>query len=290
MQSWRPGLKLSDRTPRICPGQQRGRIMDGRLIYRQKGWTRVTHWVWAVSLFFLLLSGLQIFNAFPKLQIGRESGFDYDNAFLEIGVVEVDDTLRGVTRLGGWEFDTTGWLGLHGDTVQAFPPALTIPSERNLAFGRVVHFFFAWILVGTLAVWALASALNGHLKRDLIPSRADLRALPADIRDHLRLRFHHTRDYNVLQKFAYGGVLFVLFPLIIVTGLCMSPGVTALFPWLADLFGGRQTARTIHFLCMLGLVGFFAIHMLMILAAGPLNELRSIITGWYRIDEREDGQ
>jgi len=268
---------------------------SGSLIYRQSGWTRVTHWVWAVSLFFLLLSGLQIFNAFPKLVWGKEAGFEYDNAFLEIGAQDVDGARQGYLDLFGTRYDTTGWLGLQGDTVQAFPAAVTIPSTRNLAFGRIVHFFFAWILVGTLAIWAVASVVNGHLRRDLVPNGADLRKLPGDIADHARLRFHHTRQYNVLQKLAYGGVLFVAFPLIILTGLCMSPGFNAMAPWLLDVFGGRQSARTIHFLTMAALVAFFVVHMLMILAAGPLNELRSIITGWYRIDPeptpaKEDAQ
>lgn len=254
----------------------------GPLIYRQRGWTRVTHWIWAISLFFLLLTGLQIFNAHPKLYIGLESGFDYDNAFLEIGARQVGDELQGYTDLFGVEFDTTGILGVQGDTVQAVPGALTIPSTRNLALGRVIHFVFAWLLVGTLTVWLLASILNGHV-RQLVPTVADLRALPRDIADHARLRFHHTRDYSVLQKLAYGGVMFVLFPLIILTGLSMSPGFNAFAPWLLDVFGGRQTARSIHFLCMLGFVGFFIVHILMILAAGPFNEMRAIITGWYRI-------
>jgi thiosulfate reductase cytochrome b subunit len=97
------------------------------------------------------------------------------------------------------------------------------------------------------------------------------------------------RDYNVLQKLAYACVLFVLLPLMIATGLAMSPGANAMMPWLPEILGGRQTARTIHFIVMVLLVGFFVIHMLMILAAGPLNELRSIITGWYRVDpEREE--
>ena len=113
---------------------------------------------------------------------------------------------------------------------------------------------------------------------------ADLRSLPRDIVDHARLRFHHRRDYNTLQKLTYGGVLFVILPLIILTGLAMSPTMDAAVPFLADMFGGRQTARTIHFVMMLLLVGFFVVHIVMILAAGPLNELRSIVTGWYRID------
>lgn len=257
---------------------------QGPLIYRQSLWTRATHWLWAASLFFLLLTGLQIFNAHPALYLGDQSGFEFDNAVLTIG----SDGPRGVTRIFGAEFDTTGVLGLSGGEARAFPAALTIPSYQSLATGRVIHFFFAWLLVGTLALWGVASALNGHL-RQLLPTRADLAALPRDIALHARLRFHHGRSYNVLQKLAYAGVLFVLLPLMILTGLCMSPGFNAMAPWLLEVFGGRQTARTIHFAVMLALVGFFAIHMLMILAAGPLNELRSILTGWYRIDPEPEG-
>jgi thiosulfate reductase cytochrome b subunit len=266
--------------------------LKGRLIYRQSRWTRATHWVWAVCLFFLMLTGLQIFNAYPSLHIGQESGFEYDNAILEIGAREEGlATYSGYTRVFGREFDTTGFFGVSGpdQELRAFPAALTIPSNRSLATGRVIHFFFAWVLVGTLLVWAVASVLNGHL-RALIPSVADLRALPRDVVDHARLRFHHGRNYNVLQKLAYGSVLFVALPLMILTGLSMSPSFNALAPWLLDLFGGRQTARTIHFLMMVGLVGFFGVHMVMILAAGPINELRSIVTGWYRIDPDKGGE
>lgn len=259
------------------------KISGGRLVYRQRLSTRITHWIWAASLFFLLLSGLQIFNAHPKLYLGDQSGFAFDNAVLEIGAVEGPDGLRGVTRIGGVEVATTGLLGVSGGEVRAFPAALTIPSGTSLATGRVAHFFFAWILVVTLAVWFGASLVNRHL-RQLVPTVADLRALPRDISDHARLRFHHSADYNVLQKLAYAFVLFGLLPVMILTGLCMSPGFNAAAPWLTEVFGGRQTARTVHFVAMLALVGFFLVHMLMILAAGPLNELRSIVTGWYRID------
>jgi len=261
----------------------------GPLVYRQTGWTRLTHWIWAICLFFLLFSGLQIFNAHPMLQLGQESGFDYDNAILEIGARDGSAGPQGFLRVLGHEFDTTGVLGVSGDTVQAFPPAVTIPSYYSLATGRIVHFLFAWILVGTLLVWFVAGLATGHVRRDLLIGGADLRALPRDILDHARLRFHHGRQYNVLQKLAYGSVLFVALPLMILTGLTMSPGFNAVAPWLLDLFGGRQTARTIHFLMMLGLVGFFVVHMLMILVAGPLNELRSIVTGWYRVDADGEG-
>ncbi|MBY0349714.1 cytochrome b/b6 domain-containing protein [Tabrizicola sp.] len=254
---------------------------DGPLIYRQRLLTRITHWVWAISLFFLMLTGLQIFNAFPSLQLGKESGFGYDNAILKIGAVEVGGGLRGVTRIFGVEFDTTGMLGVSGGEARAFPEALTIPSKTSLATGRVIHFFFAWVLVLALGLWLVASAVNGHLGQ-LIPTVADLRALPRDIADHARLRLHRSGEYSVLQKLAYASVLFVALPLMILTGLSMSPGVNAAAPWLLDLFQGRQTARTIHFLTMLALLGFFAVHMAMILLAGPVNEMRSILTGWYR--------
>ncbi len=229
-------------------------LSTGRLVKRQKLATRITHWIWAVSLFFLLLSGLQIFNAHPALYLGIESGFEYDNALLVLDEIP-------------------GWL--------------TIPSTQDLATGRVVHFFFAWIFAATLFIWFVASLRNRHLKKDVLPTVADIKNLPADVSDHLRLKLHHTTRYSPLQKLAYGGVLLVLFPLIILTGLCMSPGMNAVLPWLPELFGGRQTARTLHFVVMALLVAFFIIHMVMILLAGPLNELRSIITGRYRIDAKE---
>lgn len=260
----------------------------GELVYRQTRWTRATHWVWALSLFFLLLSGLQIFNAHPALYIGRQSGFQFDNSVLTIGSDYYQAQPIGYTEIFGHRFTTTEVFGLSGPEdnlrARAFPSWATIPSGQDLATGRVVHFFFAWLLTATLAAWLAASLWNGHLRRDLAPTSDDLKRLPRDIADHARLKFHHGRDYNTLQKLAYGSVLFVLLPLMIVTGLAMSPSMNAAIPFLTDMLGGRQTARTIHFATMLLLVAFFVVHMLMILAAGPINELRSIVTGWYRAD------
>jgi len=226
------------------------RPTSGRLIRRQKLATRITHWLWAISFFFLLMSGLQIFNAHPALYLGHQSGFTYDNAIF---------------------------------VIEGFPSWATIPSSQDLATGRVVHFSFAWILVTTLLVWFLASLRNRHARKDLLPTRKDAKGLVPDIRDHLRLKLVHAVRYSPLQKLAYGGVLFILFPLIILTGLSMSPGMNAVLPWLPELFGGRQSARTVHFIVMALLTGFFAVHMIMILLAGPINELRSIITGRYRL-------
>jgi thiosulfate reductase cytochrome b subunit len=270
------------------------RVTKKPLIYRQSLATRVTHWLWAVSLFFLLLSGLQIFNAHPSLYIGKQSGFGFDNAILEIGAENTDDGPEGYTKLFGHRFETTGLLGLfqteRGLDVKAFPGWATLPSYQDLATGRIIHFFFAWVFAATLFAWLVASIVNGHLRRDLAPRGADIRALPRDIAAHLRLRFSHTGRYNTLQKLSYFVVLFILMPLMILTGLSMSPGGNVIFPFLPDVFGGRQTARTIHFTIMVLLIAFFVVHIVMVLAAGPLNELRSIITGWYRADPVDEAR
>lgn len=258
------------------------------LIYRHKLATRLTHWFWAICLFFLLLSGLQIFNAHPSLYIGDQSGFGFANSIMSIGAEQTEKGPIGFLMLFGHKFETTGWLGLFGSsfnlTARGFPEWATIPSYQDLATGRVVHFFFAWLLAFTLLAWLVFSIVNGHARRDIVPDAHDLKALPRDVADHARLRFRHTRDYNPLQKLSYAVVLFVLLPGMIVTGLAMSPGFNAAAPWLPELLGGRQTARTLHFVLMLLLVGFFLVHMVMVVAAGPFNELRSMVTGWYRAD------
>ena len=258
----------------------------GPLIYRQSIWTRGTHWIWAICLFFLLLSGLQIFNAHPTLYIGQQSGFAFDNAILDIGAVNTPEGPRGRTTVFGREFDTTGVLGMSGTAERpafvGFPGAVTIPSFRDLATGRVVHFFFAWVFVATMFVWFRASFINGHIKRDILVRPRDLAAVPRDVADHATLKFKHGRTYGPLQRISYFGVFFILFPLIVLTGLTMSPTMDAGWPWLLDIFGGRQTARTIHFGVMVLLVTFFIVHIIMVVAAGPINELRSMITGWYR--------
>jgi len=263
-------------------------------VYRQSAWTRVTHWAWAVTLFFLLVSGLQIFNAHPALYIGDQSGTAFDNTVLRIDARRGAEGPVGYVRIFDREIETTGVLGYSGAAgrmeARAFPGWATIPSFRDLGTGRIIHFFFAWALVGTLLIWLVASSLNGHLKRDLVPRLRDWRALPRDIWEHLSLRLHHRRKYNTLQKLSYAGVLFVLLPLMIITGLAMSPGMNAAANWLPELLGGRQTARTLHFAIMVLLLLFFVVHILMVLAAGPINEMRSMVTGWYKTREPEEAE
>ncbi|WP_083637297.1 cytochrome b/b6 domain-containing protein [Pararhizobium arenae] len=266
----------------------------GQVILRHGAITRITHWSWAVALFFLLLSGLQIFNAHPTLYIGEQSGFEFKNDIFSIRAMQdAQGRVEGVTTIFGAGFDTTGVLGVSGpDTApsyRAFPAWATLPSYQDLATGRVIHFFFAWIFVVTFFVWLLSSLVNRHLRRDILPSSREIRTIPQSIREHLRFRFRHDGRYNVLQKLSYAGVLLILFPLIILTGLTMSPSMNAAWPWLLDIFGGRQTARTLHFVAMLLLVAFFVIHIVMVIAAGPINELRSILTGRYRVSGEMPG-
>lgn len=260
-------------------------------VYRHRLPTRLTHWTNAVAMLVLLLSGLQILNAHPRLYWGHY-GASHDPALAEIAVEGSMADPRGVLRIGAWEMDTTGVLGVSADaagerTVRAFPAWITLPSPNHeLTDARRWHFFFAWVLAINAAAYLIFGLVNGHLRRDLSLTRQELapRHLARDIWDHLRLRFPTgvaAARYNVLQKLAYLGVVVVLVPLIVLTGLTMSPGFNAVAPWLVDLFGGRQSARTLHFLAASGLVAFVIVHLAMVVLAGPVNEMRSMITGWF---------
>lgn len=255
----------------------------GDLIYRQRRPVRLWHWINAVSVIVMLMSGLMIFNAHPRLYWGQY-GANYETPWLEIG----SEDGAGFLKLGPITIPTTGVLGISGDDERAFPSLVTIPSSYDLAGARQWHFAFAWALVVPgLAFWLWGIA-SRHVQRDLAPTWKEMRpaSLWQDIKDHARLHFHTgeaARRYNILQKLSYIGVIFGLLPAMVLTGLTMSPGMNAAWPWLLDLFGGRQSARSIHFICASLLVAFIVIHLLMVVLAGPLNELRSIITGWYRL-------
>ena len=152
--------------------------------------------------------------------------------------------------------------------------------------GRRWHFFFAWLFVANGIVYTLLAVLGGHLRRDLLPSRLDLHLIGHSIRQHLRLRFpkgSEAKRYNVLQKLTYLVVLVLLCPLIVLAGLAMSPQLDAGYPWLLWLFDGRQSARTLHFVCAFSLLAFVVIHLVMVVVSGLWNNIRSMITGWYDI-------
>src|ERR1700691_317344 len=261
------------------------------IVQRHSVATRVLHWLNALCVFLVLMSGLQIFNAHPRLYWGQY-GANTDHAALEMTVGDpAKGEPLGMVRIGSHEIPTTGLLGVskdsNGDLVErGFPRRATNSNYQELATGRRWHFFFAWMLVLSSGLYFLISFATRHVQRDLLPTRRQwsLRGIGRDFWDHLRLRFpkgEAARQYNSLQKLSYLMVLFILAPMILVTGLTMSPGLDGGFPWLLDLFGGRQSARTLHFICAMIVVLFIAIHLVMVVLAGPFNELRSMITGRY---------
>jgi thiosulfate reductase cytochrome b subunit len=259
-----------------------------RIVRRHRLSTRLWHWVNALAVFLMLMSGLMIFNAHPRLYWGRY-GANADHAWLEIG----STADGGYLRVGRVQVPTTGLLGYHrmaGGAVnrRAFPGWATIPSTYDLAAARRWHFFFAWLLAAGLFAYWLASFLNRHAARDLFPRPGELapRHLWREIKDHARLRFptgDAALSYNILQKLSYFGVIFILLPLLILTGLAMSPQMDAAWHWLLGLAGGRQSARSIHFVAAFLILAFILVHLAMVLLAGPVNEIRSMITGRYRV-------
>jgi len=267
------------------------------LVYRHAVVTRITHWINLLALVVLLASGLQIFNAHPALYWGDTARFAHPWAQMTTG--EKAGKTIGVTTVGGAAFETTGLFGYSGKPeameARGFPAWATLPSYRSLADGRRWHFFFAWLFVVNGLVYLGGNLINGHVRRDLLPQRDQLkpRHLWREIADHARLRFpkgEAGRRYNALQKLTYLAVIFVLLPAMLATGLSMSPGMNAAFPWLPELFGGRQSARTLHFISASLIVAFVLVHVLMVLVSGPLNSLRSMITGRFAIRTEEAGQ
>ena len=262
------------------------------LYYRHTLPVRVMHWINVLALSILFMSGLAIFNAHPNLYWGKSS-YNGQPPFLEITAKKgADGQLVGVTRVFGYEFETTGWLGASkgadGTLARiAFPGWITVPSTFWLSMARAWHFFFAWIFVINGVCYVLYSLFSRHLRRDLAPTGADLRGIGQSIKDHIRFRHptgEEAKRYNVLQKLAYLVVIFVLLPLVIVAGWGMSPWLNSLAPGWLDWLGGRQSTRSIHFIVAWLLVAFVLIHVFEVLISGVWNHLRSMITGRYRID------
>ncbi len=263
-------------------------MADQRLLYRHRRPVRLWHWLNALAVIVMVMSGLMIFNAHPRLYWGRY-GANTDTPWLQIGSVGTEGRLV----VGTHYLRTTGVLGRWRDPAgniqtRAFPWWATIPSSYSLAAARRWHLFFAWVLGAGAFAYLLWSVLGGHARRDLAPTRDELapRHLWQEVKDHARLRLptgEGAARYNALQKIAYCCVLFALLPGLVLTGLAMSPGMNAAWPWLLDVFGGRQSARSLHFLCMVAMVAFILVHLAMVVVAGPVNELRSMVTGWFRL-------
>ena len=227
----------------------------GTTILRHALATRLWHWVNAVAVFILLGSGLGISNAHPRLYWGRY-GANFDHAWAQL---------------------------------PRFPAWITIPANYNLAISQRWHLFFALVFAFGLLAFMVASLVNRHFAR-LKLTRKDVSAahLAEDVRDHWNFRFHDADDlgaYNSLQKWSYILVIFGALPVMILTGLALSPGMDAAWPWLLELFGGRQSARSIHFIAATALGGFIVVHLVLVILAGAWNEVRSMLTGKWRVPE-----
>ena len=271
-----------------------GAAANFKPLYRHRLPTRLWHWLNALTIFIMLMSGLMIFNAHPRLYWGKY-GANFDTPWLQIGPTSSGG---GHVVIGNTVFiPTTGifghWKDQHGAVqTRAFPYWATIPGHYSLAGARRWHFLFGWVLLLAGTAYFITSLINRHFRTDIAPTRDELapRHLWRDIKDHARLRLP-TGDaaarYNPLQKLAYIGVIFFLIPMMILTGLSMGPGFDPTFPQLLFVFGGRQSARSIHFLCAMGLLAFIVVHLAMVLLAGPVNEIRSMITGWFRPPPKE---
>lgn len=215
--------------------------------------TRIWHWINALAFIVLFMSGLNISNAHRALYWGD---YGYDPA--------------------------EAWM-----IVARFPAWATIPQRYDLAEARDWHSLLAWVFaLGLLVMWAM-SLLNRHFARDIATKLGDWSpsAFVGAIREHARPGDHGDRSYNPVQKIAYGLVLGVGLPMMIATGLAISPGFEVAAPWLVDILGGRQSARSLHFLFAWGLAGFVLIHLAMVLWSGPLTQISRMITGGSRKDE-----
>jgi thiosulfate reductase cytochrome b subunit len=212
--------------------------------------TRLWHWVNAIAIIVLFMTGLNISNAHRHLYWGHY-GFDPADAWLH------------VIRFPGWA---------------------TIPGHYNLAVARDWHITMAWPFgIGVLFIW-VAMLANGHFRRDLTTSPRDWTpgAVLASIKAHSGPNAGAHHGYNSVQKILYGGVFGVLLPLMLLSGLAISPGSGGYAPWLIDLFGGRQSARSLHFIAAWGIFAFFVIHIL--LAITDWRLILEMFTGGKRDD------
>jgi len=223
----------------------------------------------------LALSGFFILMVHPRLYLGH-AGNDLMPALLTL---PISNNYRPEE--------------LHSRVVFAELPGAPVSAERNYpmfnqnGWARSLHFLAAWMLVGTGAVYVSLGVFSGHVRRNLLPRGRELapRSLLQDLRNHFPPRVSPSGaglPYGLLQKLAYASVMFVVLPLMVATGLTMSPAVTAAYPILLDVFGGYQTARTIHFFGFTALVLFLIVHVAMVIATGFGRQLRAMTWGSSR--------
>jgi thiosulfate reductase cytochrome b subunit len=257
---------------------------EGKAVYRHSLVTRITHWLFFIAFMALVSSGLQVFNAAPYLDAADKSNparrvLSFDSPQDGIGTTTIFGHTFKTTGLFGWTAD-----GMGAQAARAFPSWLTIPAYQSLADGRRWHFFFAWIMAGCGFFYIVSGLARRNLSELILRPRDIPKIVPMQLY-YLRLRKEPPEHgtYNPLQKLAYTLVIFVFAPLLVLSGLALSPGFDAWLHPITSVFGGRQYARLWHFVLMIALLGFFVTHVILVATQGVFNQMRSMITGWYRL-------
>jgi thiosulfate reductase cytochrome b subunit len=221
-------------------------------VWRHPVWVRLGHWLNVIAVVVLIMSGLNILLAHPHLYWGLRSTF------------------------------ADPWV-----SIPPIPDAFLIPQGRNLAEARSWHFLFAWIFVLNGLAYLALGVVSRRFGRRLWPTRGDLKGIGPSIVEHARFHFptdDHARAYNVIQKLTYLAMILVVLPMMLITGLSMSPGFNAIGGVLLEIMGGRQSARTLHFISAALIVGFIVIHVGLVIWTGLFNNMRAMITGWFVIE------
>ena len=239
--------------PESPPGRRADRPLPGGRTdtYRHPPLVRISHWLNVVAVVVLIMSGLNILLAHPHLYWGVRSTF------------------------------ADPWV-----SIPPLPDWALIPQGRNLAEARNWHFLFAWIFLANGLVYLAYGLLTGRFGRRIWPTGKELKGLGVSVAEHARFHFpadDHARTYNVIQKLTYAAMILIVLPMMLVTGLSMSPGFNAVGGVLLDIMGGRQSARTLHFISAALIVGFIVVHVGLVIWTGPFNNMRSMITGWFVI-------
>src|SRR5262245_36020083 len=235
-------------------------------------WVRISHWIVTVSFMALAFTGVVILMAHPRLYWG-EVGNDLTPALIELPISRNH-------RHGGWEKS----VPFLQDAASPVSASRTYDIFNKNGWGRSLHFLAAWIFALTGAIYLLAGVFTGHFRRHLVPRRAELTSETfwRDVIDHARLRIRAATggpQYGLLQKSAYFAVVFIALPLSVATGLAMSPAITAAYPFLSGMFGGFQSARTIHFGAFIVLMLFLLAHVVMIIKSGFKRQMRGMTLG-----------
>lgn len=223
--------------------------------FRHPVWVRISHWINVTAVIVLLMSGANILLAHPHLYWGLRSTF-------------ADPIL----------------------SIPTLPDFLLIPQGRNLAEARRWHFFFAWLFVLNGLAYLAFGLITRRFQRRIWPTITDLKGFWPSVKEHIRFHFpkdDEARRYNVIQKLTYAAMVLVVLPMMLVTGLSMSPGFNSIGEVLLNLMGGRQSARTLHFISAGLIILFIVVHVGLVIWTGPWNNMRAMITGWFVIEPEE---